>query len=248
MKSKVYQVTDEEFKTIIARNDSYSACLRELGLESKGSSAFSNLKKRIAELNCSIEHFCAASTHGRANGQPIPLEQILVEHSTYANTTNLKNRLIKEGILTYQCAICGIDKWQGKELVLQLDHINGEHTDNRITNLRLLCPNCHSQTETYAGRSSKQYKKESTYCIECGQELKTNQSNLCPRCAAAKRRQFDRPSREELKQLIRTTPFTTIGTQFRTGAPNIRNWCKAYNLPTTKKEINTYTDEEWNKI
>ena len=51
MKSKVYQVSDEEFKAIIARNDSYSSCLRELGLESKGSSAFFNLKKRIVQLN-----------------------------------------------------------------------------------------------------------------------------------------------------------------------------------------------------
>ena len=160
MKSKVYQVTDEEFKAIIARNDSLSSCLRELGLGSKGSSAFTNLKKRIAELECSTAHFCAASTHGRTNGQPIPLEQILIENSTYANTNNLKKRLINKGLLDYHCSICGIDKWQGKELVLQLDHINGVHNDNRLENLRLLCPNCHSQTDTYAGKSATKYTKE----------------------------------------------------------------------------------------
>ena len=160
MKSRVYQVSDEEFKTIIANNDSYSACLRELGLGTKGSSAFSNLKKRIAELECSIEHFCAASTHRATNGKAIPLEQILVENSTYANTDNLKKRLIREGLLDYHCTICGINEWQGQPLVLQMDHINGKHNDNRIENLRLLCPNCHSQTKTYAGKSATKYTKE----------------------------------------------------------------------------------------
>lgn len=160
MKSRVYQVSDDEFKAIIARNDSYSACLRELGLASKGSSAFRAIKERIAELNCSISHFCAASTHGRTNGQPISLEQILVENSTYANTDNLKKRLIKSGLLDYHCAICGIDEWQGKKLVLQMDHINGKHNDNRLENLRLLCPNCHSQTDNYAGKSATKYTKE----------------------------------------------------------------------------------------
>jgi 5-methylcytosine-specific restriction endonuclease McrA len=73
------------------------------------------------------------------------LDDILVEHSTYANNPRLKERLIKEGLLENKCAICGnIGEWMGKALTLQLDHINGEHTDNRIENLRILCPNCHT--------------------------------------------------------------------------------------------------------
>ena len=64
-------------------------------------------------------------------------------------TTHLKHRLIKEGILINVCDKCGIDEWMGFGLTLQLDHINGDNYDNRITNLRLLCPNCHSQTPTF---------------------------------------------------------------------------------------------------
>ena len=60
--------------------------------------------------------------------------------------------LYKSGWKEYKCEICGISEWQGKELSLQLDHINGINNDNRIENLRLLCPNCHSQTETFSGR------------------------------------------------------------------------------------------------
>lgn len=66
---------------------------------------------------------------------------------------SLKRRLINEKKLNYKCALCGnTGGWNNKKLVLQLDHINGDHKDNRIENLRLLCPNCHSQTETFCTR------------------------------------------------------------------------------------------------
>ena len=82
------------------------------------------------------------------------MEEILVENSSYTNRTRLKERLIKEKLLEYKCSICqnnGI--WLNKELTLQLDHINGINNDNRIENLRFLCPNCHSQTDTYSGKN-----------------------------------------------------------------------------------------------
>lgn len=72
------------------------------------------------------------------------------------NLTRLKKRLVDENILEYKCAICGnTGTWQGKKLTLQLDHINGEHTDNRVENLRFLCPNCHSQTDTFGSRQRR---------------------------------------------------------------------------------------------
>ena len=68
-----------------------------------------------------------------------------------------QSRLIKEGLLEYKCDICeNIGEWYGNPLVLQLDHINGKHNDNNLDNLRLLCPNCHSQTDTFAGKNLKQ--------------------------------------------------------------------------------------------
>ena len=82
---------------------------------------------------------------------------ILVINSTYSRT-NLKPRLISENILEYKCIECGnTGEWNGKPITLQLDHVNGVYNDNRVENLRFLCPNCHSQTDTF--RSKNKSKK-----------------------------------------------------------------------------------------
>ena len=85
----------------------------------------------------------------------MPLEDILVKDSPYLNTDRLKKKLISVGLLVRVCADCGnTGTWQGKPLVLQLEHRNGDSRDNRIENLELLCPNCHSQTATFSRRKS----------------------------------------------------------------------------------------------
>lgn len=151
-KSKVYQVSDKVFKEIVANANSYSDCLRALGLTTRGGSSLDILKRRISELKCSTEHFGTKQT--KSSNTKYDLDEILIENSTYSNINRLKIRLINEKRLEYKCAFCGnIGEWQGQKLVLQLDHINGKNNDHRIENLRFLCPNCHSITETYAGKN-----------------------------------------------------------------------------------------------
>ena len=86
-------------------------------------------------------------------GKLIPLEEVLNGDHPYYQTGKLKRQILKHQTLPYECAECGITEWHGKELSLHLDHINGDSSDHRIQNLRFLCPNCHSQTDTYCGRN-----------------------------------------------------------------------------------------------
>lgn len=150
--SKVYQVSNEEFQNIIQQANSYSDCLRALGLGTNGGSSTDTLKRRIAELDCDISHF-GKKEKTQSPQARYSLDEILIENSTYANISRLKERLVREGRLEYKCQNCGIKEWQSKPLSLHLDHINGKNNDHRIENLRFLCPNCHSQTDTYAGRN-----------------------------------------------------------------------------------------------
>jgi hypothetical protein len=150
MKSKVYNISDEDFVDLIDTSTSYSEVLRYFGLSTNGGCSSKPLKNRIEELNLDVSHFKGSSKDSQTR---YTLEEILVENSPYQNRTSLKSRLLKEGILINECYSCGIDSWLDKPLSLQLDHKNGKNNDNTVDNLRLLCPNCHSQTETYAGKN-----------------------------------------------------------------------------------------------
>jgi len=71
----------------------------------------------------------------------------------YANRASVRRVIIKDGLLPYECSECDISEWNDKKLALHLDHINGKNGDHRLENLRFLCPNCHSQTDTYTGKN-----------------------------------------------------------------------------------------------
>ena len=153
-KSKIYNFSDDEFRTIIANSQSWCDCAKNFGLSPYGTNAKTQISRRIEELQCDISHFTKVR-NGNSHHM-YTTEEILVKNSPYKNIPKLKERLLKEGLLTYQCALCGnTGEWLGRSLILQLDHINGEHFDHRLENLRLLCPNCHSQTETFSGRNKE---------------------------------------------------------------------------------------------
>jgi|LakMenEpi03Aug12_release.lakeMendotaPanAssembly.Ray.scaffolds.fasta_scaffold258570_2 hypothetical protein len=101
----------------------------------------------------------------------IPDEEIFIKNSPIYN---VKSFLIKKQIKDHtMCEICKIKDWNGGELKMQLDHINGDNTDNRLQNLRFICPNCHSQTETFCRRKKR---KKNISDIELIKALKSHSS------------------------------------------------------------------------
>lgn len=150
-------LTNPEIIESCAMSISRQATLKCLSLNIDSGANVAWIDKKIEQLNISTAHWLGqghlkGKTHNW--GKSIPLNDILIEGSDYDNNSTLKHRLVKEGLLEYRCYACGIVDWQEKPLSLQLEHKNGNNRDNRIDNLTLLCPNCHSQTPTFCRRKS----------------------------------------------------------------------------------------------
>ncbi len=108
----------------------------------------------IRSANLDTSHFVGQRwARGRILERKVtPLEEILVQGSGYRSNSHLRRRLLKAQLLKAECSGCGLTSWRGRPLPLHLDHINGDHTDNRLENLRILCPNCHAITDSWCRR------------------------------------------------------------------------------------------------
>ena len=156
MENKIYKLSDEQFVELLKKSSTISEVLFKLGYTVKGNSwGYSQVKRRMDDLNLDYSIFKGKSAvikTGRLNN--VRKEDILKENCKHQRTV-LRRYVIKNNLIPYKCAICGCTEWQGKTLSLELDHINGINNDNRLENLRFLCPNCHSQTSTYGSRNQQ---------------------------------------------------------------------------------------------
>jgi predicted RNA-binding Zn-ribbon protein involved in translation (DUF1610 family) len=157
-RSPIWKISKKELIEIVLSCDTFSCILSKFNLLNKGGNV-KTLKTRLLEDKIDYSHIPEGrgSNKNRPKGArtPLDLKKVLVKNSCYNNRQTLKKRLVKEKLLDYKCDECGLqDIWNKKSITLQLDHKNGIHNDNRIDNLRFLCPNCHSQTDTFAGRNS----------------------------------------------------------------------------------------------
>jgi 5-methylcytosine-specific restriction endonuclease McrA len=154
--------SDEQLVDAVPACISLRAVLRRLGLHPTGAN-YKTLQATIARLGLDTHHFLGqAHLRGKSHGwaHRLPLDVILVANSTYMSMWNLKRRLLSGGLLESKCSECGLTEWRGSRLVLVLDHVNGDARDHRLENLRLLCPNCNSQTATFAGRNKRRRRLE----------------------------------------------------------------------------------------
>lgn len=203
--------SDEELRQAVEASKTLSQVCRILDLSPSGRQ-FQVLRSHMERLELRLINDRSTCKFPSKKS----LTEIMVENSSY-NTGHLRRRLILEGLLEERCNECGLgSKWNGKHLVLHLDHRNGIGRDHRLENLRLLCPNCHSQTNTYSGRKKR---KRNRNCQDCGVKI-TPGCKRCRPCSLKIARQFitnqpnvDWPSTKVLKQMVSQSSYVEVGRQ-----------------------------------
>lgn len=176
---------------------------------------YDTLKRIIKDNNIDISHFkrCSLGIYK----EPKELKDYLVENSTI-KSYKLKNRLFKEQIKEKKCESCGLTEWMGKPINLQLHHINGDNTDNRIENLQILCPNCHSYTDNFSGKNQKMNIKEKCF----------NKKRICVDISLLKELLEQYDDINFISKKIGRTPKT------------VKRYIKKYDLSFNKTMKNTY--------
>jgi DNA-binding Lrp family transcriptional regulator len=221
-------------KKYIEESTTIADVLRKLNLDPRGRN-YKIVNDVVKKFSLNVTHFKGKSHSKNTKQKTIPWNEILIENSNVILDTKRKLRLIKEGYLQYICynENCGINSWHDKKLSLQLDHINGNCLDHRIENLRLLCPNCHSQTTTFAGRNIKKVKKDIKNICQCGLN-KNIQSKMCLKCfnksKMDKLTKINWPNNDELINMIKQSNIHQISKKLGVSDAAVKKRLKARGL------------------
>ena len=222
----VDKYSKQSLEQIVRTSKSMAELVKKLGHKTTHGKNYKTVQKRLDEFNISTDHF-----------KQIKSNKVFTEADVFCKNSQvgqhtLRRFYLKNKNIDYQCSICKTPPvWNDKELTLQLDHIDGDNTNNEPSNLRWLCPNCHSQTRTFAGKNVKKERRH-YYCIDCGKEISSNASK-CIQCSGKDRQKEICVPKEELLSLLQLHKgnFTHIGKMFDVSDNAVRKWCNTYGLP-----------------
>jgi hypothetical protein len=231
--------SEDEARSAIAASRSWAEALRRLGMCHTGG-AQPILKKYAALWGIPTDHFDPyAAIRGSGVHRRRALEEILVEHSTYSRN-HLKERLYEAGLRQPVCELCGVGEiWQGRVMAMILDHINGITDDNRLENLRIVCPNCAATLDTHCGKKRRLDRVEQE-CLCCGAAFrpKYKSQRYCSRECGTRwkragiprpeARRVDRPPYPQLLREVRAIGFSATGRRYGVSDNAIRKWLRAY--------------------
>lgn len=225
---------ERQLREAVAAALNWTETLRLLGYCPTGSNP-KTLKKYVAKWGIDVSHFNPdLARHRGLKGSPLALAEVLSEGSTYTRG-NLKARLYGEGLKERRCELCGQgEDWNGARMALILDHVNGVRDDNRLENLRIVCPNCAATLPTHCGRGLRKPRVQ-LKCEGCGStfERRFKNQRFCSRdcgqrAGAMKVRRVERPPREQLLREIEETNYCAVGRRYGVSDNAIRKWVRGY--------------------
>jgi hypothetical protein len=228
-----------EARIAIAASRSWSEALQRLGMCHTGG-AHSVLKKYAAMWGIPTDHVDPYSAiRGSGRHRRRPLDKILVEHSTFSRN-HLKERLYEAGLKRPVCELCGTGEvWRGRVMGMILDHINGVTHDNRLENLRIVCPNCAATLDTHCGKKRRVLRADQE-CLRCGATFrpKYTAQRYCSRECGIRwdragiprpgTRRVDRPPYAQLVSEVRAIGFAATGRRYGVSDNAIRKWIRGY--------------------
>jgi hypothetical protein len=234
--------TEEEAREAIAASICYAEALRRLGLRAAGHN-HRTIKKWAARWEIPVDHFDPdEARRRRARTTATPLEEVLVEHSNY-HRGHLKRRLYEAGLKERACELCGQgEEWNGAVMALILDHVNGVADDNRLENLRIVCPNCAATLATHCGRKTRilrdprpckrcgedfvpRYERQQYCSRECGQRWVGRDHLRRPR---PERRRVEWPPYEQLIAELAASSYLAVGRKYGVSDNAVRKWVRSY--------------------
>lgn len=142
-------ISDKEFISVCENAITMTKAASELGIH------FNTFVRRAKKLKCYRPNPGGKGTKKGQSPKQIPLEEILAGKHPQYQTYKLKQRLLKNGIKKNECEKCNLTEWLGKKIEIELHHIDGDRTNHKLKNLEMLCPNCHSQTDTFRAKNIK---------------------------------------------------------------------------------------------
>lgn len=201
-----YKNTIDEIKEVVLNSNSWKECCIKLNRNSATGNQ-THLKNYCIKNNISYSHFKTKSwSKGLILKEKVPIEEYL-ENKRFINSHTLKNKLFKNNIKNKECEKCGVKEWLREECVFELHHVDNNHSNNNLTNLQILCPNCHALITRQYNKKEKIDKRK----------LRSKRLNL---------RKIVRPSLSVLLEQVKNLGYCKTGRLYNVSDNTIRKWIK----------------------